>query len=343
MLVALDRPLLPAAELRVEVAFTDRPSGNVRDSLHARLSKAEGMMRVADWFPVLSDGHGLRNPGDSQFTAAAASITLDLQTDRRLVVAAPGTRIERRGRHHVYRLEHARDYAFVVAPSLRSLSVTTRDGVRLRVFQPTGAPGKAALRAARRALEAYHDAYGPYPWPELVVAPTPGRWIATESPALVFLGRDQYDRVDVIHHEVAHEWFYALVGNDQLREPWVDEALSTFSERYLLGEHDWSYCSRRPVDTTVYAFPDRFDRWDCGGYVETVYHKGAAMVDGVRRRMGDRAFFATMRSLISDHRFGIVTGRDIVSAWLAGSRDPDALASYLKRFLGRDTLAVGIG
>lgn len=339
MLVPLDRPLVPGDSLRLEISFVDHPSADVRDSLHARLSKAEGMLRAADWFPVLSDGHGLRDPGDSQFTAAATSITLDLVTDRRLVVAAPGRLLERRGRHHVYRLDGARDYAFVVAPHLHTVTTTTRDGVRVRVYYPAGVAGGAALRSARHALEVYDDAFGPYPWPELVVAPTPGGWLATESPALVFLGADRYARADVVRHEVAHEWFYALVGNDQLREPWLDEAFATFGERYLFGPSDRSYCSRRPVDSAVYAFPDTFERWDCGGYVETIYNKGAAMIDGVRRRMGERAFFATMRTFIADNRFGIVTGPDLVQAWLDGSRRPAAIVDHLERYLSRRTMA----
>ena len=28
-----------------------------------------------------------------------------------------------------------------------------------------------------------------------------------------------------VAHEIAHQWFYALVGSDQFRHPWQDEAL----------------------------------------------------------------------------------------------------------------------
>jgi aminopeptidase N len=31
-------------------------------------------------------------------------------------------------------------------------------------------------------------------------------------------------------HELAHQWFYGLVGNNQGRDPWLDEGLATYAE-----------------------------------------------------------------------------------------------------------------
>jgi hypothetical protein len=334
MLVALPGGLDPAAKVTVVVHFSAHPSGDTRDSLRSRLSTGEGMMRVADWYPILSNRHDLRNPGDSQFSVAASSVTLDLTTDRPLAVAAPGTLVERHGLHRVYRLDDARNYAFTVAPRLRTVSTITRDGVRVRVFHPRGVPGRAALREARRALETYDEAYGEFPWPELILAPTPGGWIATEWPSIVFLGTDVYTDADTIHHEVAHQWFYALLGNDQMQAPWLDEAFAEFSTRYFFGEWDRGYCSRRKVDSSVYDFPNTLERWNCDGYVETVYKKGAAMVDGVRARMGTRAFFRSMRTLIRENRFGVITAPIVVSTWERYTARPRHLDTYLRRFLG---------
>ena len=210
-------------------------------------------MRVSDWYPILSNAHGLRNPGDSQVSAAATSITLDLTTDRTLTVAAPGRLVEHRGRRRVYRLENARNHGFVAAPRLRRLSTTTRDGVRVRVFHTKAVSARNArfaLREARRALERYDDAYGPYPWPELIVAPTPGGWIATEWPSIVFMGSQTYGDAEVVHHEVAHQWFYALLGNDQLREPWVERrsrtSASATSSARVTGRSALASASTRP-------------------------------------------------------------------------------------------------
>ena len=144
MRVALDRPLdaRRVAPGRRSSSPTT-PSADVRDSLHARLSKAEGMLRAAVLVPApVGRPRPADNPGDSQFSAAATCIRLDLTTDRQLVVAAPGRLLEARGRHRVYQLDGARDYAFVVAPRLHAVSARTRDGVRVRVFSPDRVAGK---------------------------------------------------------------------------------------------------------------------------------------------------------------------------------------------------------
>jgi len=42
--------------------------------------------------------------------------------------------------------------------------------------------------------------------------------------------------LDVItQHETAHQWFYSLVGNDQAHDPWLDEALATWSQLQVDG------------------------------------------------------------------------------------------------------------
>jgi len=34
----------------------------------------------------------------------------------------------------------------------------------------------------------------------------------------------------VVTHELAHQWFYGLVGDNQGRDPWLDEGLATYAE-----------------------------------------------------------------------------------------------------------------
>ena len=76
----------------------------------------------------------------------------------------------------------------------------------------TGLPARNTLRVARHALEVFDDAYGPYPWPELIVAPYAGGLIADRSPALVFMGVGNYARDDVARDQIAHDMVLRPAG-----------------------------------------------------------------------------------------------------------------------------------
>lgn len=36
-----------------------------------------------------------------------------------------------------------------------------------------------------------------------------------------------------VPHEIAHQWFYAAIGNDSYKEPWLDEGFCEFCEDVL--------------------------------------------------------------------------------------------------------------
>jgi hypothetical protein len=89
------------------------------------------------------------------------------------------------------------------------------------------------LGAEIRALEDFGRRFGPYPWPSLTVGITPGLSGGIEYPAHVMQGPGTTNRT--LPHEVGHQWFYGLVGNDQGRDPWLDEGLATYAEARHLG------------------------------------------------------------------------------------------------------------
>jgi aminopeptidase N len=51
-----------------------------------------------------------------------------------------------------------------------------------------------------------------------------------EYPTITF--QDSFDPgpARATAHEVGHQWFYSLVGNDQARDPWLDEGLATWAQ-----------------------------------------------------------------------------------------------------------------
>jgi len=146
-----------------------------------------------------------------------------------------------------------------------------------------------------------------------------------EYPRMIHLTRDKVDDTYVVYHEVAHQWFYGQLGNDQQREPWLDEGFSDFGARYLMGIGE-NGCSTRPVNSEVFDWEaDRTTGGDwtsCDGYFHAVFYQGTEFLNAVRAAMGDDAFFRAMRRWVAQNRHGFTTGSRLLGH-LTDSTDTD--------------------
>jgi aminopeptidase N len=139
-------------------------------------------------------------------------------------------------------------------------------------------------------------------------------------------------------HEIAHQWWFGLVGDDQAVEPWLDEALSVYSERIYYeynypnyGDWWWNFrvnffSPSGYVDSSVYEFAT------FRAYVNAVYLNGANFLDDVRNRVGDDAFFAFLRDYAASYSRGRATTSDFFAVLRRHSdRDLSGLMStYLQ-------------
>jgi aminopeptidase N len=102
-------------------------------------------------------------------------------------------------------------------------------------------------------------------------------------------------------HEMAHQWWYARVGNDPATNPWLDEAMATYSE-YIFFEQfypslkDWwwdfrvnSHSPTGYVDSTIYQFTTIRE------YINAVYLRGVRMLHAIRTDIGTEPFFELLR------------------------------------------------
>jgi hypothetical protein len=328
--VSLGRTVYPGQTAVISFRFALRASSAISTSLEARLSKANGIMQVSHWFPVVSSGHGLRYPGDSQYTRTARKIRLELTTDSIGVkVAAPGRRLSLVGRVHVYEMEYTRDFAFAASPYYKMVSGSAA-GVTVGSFYTSG-NGSAALQTAMSALVRFESLLGQYQWPRFIVAQSPRGSSGNEFPGIIFVGGPLMANREVVAHEVAHQWWYAMAGNDQLREPWLDEGLAEFSAAYFYGSLH-SYNSIRPLNSSVYDFPAvpaNLTSGDPNSYDQTVYFKAARFLNSLRIQMGSSAFWGAMRALFAANRNGIMTTREFYDTFARYG----ASTTYMRSFL----------
>ena len=90
-------------------------------------------------------------------------------------------------------------------------------------------PSREVARELARAMRVHSARFGVFPYERLVAAVVPDLRGGVEFPGAMLLGDGQAIGDPTGSHEVAHEWWYGLVGANQARSPWLDEAFATYA------------------------------------------------------------------------------------------------------------------
>jgi len=205
----------------------------------------------------------------------------------------------------------ARDVS-VVAGDFTTAERTTPDGVRVTVgVLPDGdLPLDRLADWTVQAIADLEARFGAFPYRTLTVPLLPDYGGGIEYPSSIQLAAP--DR-DVLVHEVAHMWFYGMVGDDQFRDPWLDEAFATYAESvdFPTSARDVQRALRIPGG--VGASIDQFK--DDGRYFDVVYGKGSAALLAARDAAGAAAFDQAMRCYIDANAWTIATPADVGAAF----------------------------
>ncbi|MGH9003886.1 MAG: M1 family aminopeptidase, partial [Acidimicrobiia bacterium] len=225
-------PAGQATEARID--FRLFMPGAVND----RVAQVGRSLRLGSILPVLSwvrGGGWQTSPAVDAFAEAAATEVADWDVT---VTAPPGFTTLATGTETSpgrFVAEAVRDWAATVAP-MRVAEAPAQGGrTTVAVGVAEGSAGDPATLAARVAgtIDSLAARFGEYPYPRLSLAVTGSLTGGIEFPTHIHLGSG----VPNIHlvHEVAHQWFYGVVGNDQYAHPFLDEALATYAEARVVG------------------------------------------------------------------------------------------------------------
>ncbi len=303
--------ILPAgatAKVRVQYRSTLRSSLSGSNWL---FTKVNGIVDAYRWIPWVSRDTPFTRPnhGDPFVTPVSPSVKVRVETDRKLVIASTADRVSvsANGLTQWFEAKNVRDVTITAAPDFRTRSVVV-GSVRVRYYYRSGANAAAILDAAADSVRAYQSRLGTYPYPTFKVVQSAGGY-GMESPGLIWIpyGIGSANLRYLVSHETAHQWFYGLVGNDQARQPFVDEAAADFMAREILRLRRSSRCATGVLDKTIYGYSS-----SC--YYEIIYIQGGNLLNEARRRMGSTAFWTALRKYVADHRYGLVGTTTLLKA-----------------------------
>jgi hypothetical protein len=314
--VPLPTPLPPNGQVNLviqyELNIPIKQKGNTFGWLSYQTNLTEWYPFVVPYDPV--NGWTLHDfmPWGEHLTYDSADFEINLRfadPSSAPIVAAPALP-ESNGEWTRYRLNGARTFALSMSREfLLTESAVGSVVVRSYYFAGNEDAGAKLSYVATQVVGLFDPLFAPYPYPVINVVELDYN-DGMEYDGLCFLSSSFYDGYDGTSqnnlvvlgvHEMAHNWWFGLVGNDQAMEPWLDEAMSVYSERIFFeytnpGIVDWWWQFRVNyfgpsgwVDTDIYnggTFRD---------YTDAVYFNGATFLEDLRIRIGDQAFYAFIK------------------------------------------------
>ncbi|NTU83519.1 MAG: M1 family metallopeptidase [Chloroflexales bacterium] len=212
------------------------------------------------------------------------------------------------------------------------------DGITVRVLSRRDGrvPEEVARKILARATQALATAtarYGPYPYRALtfcVLEAGRGSSDAREYSGFILLLLDHgYSATthEDVAHEVGHQWFYGMVGNDIYRDPWLDEGLAQYTTFVVIQQWDGAAAANAYFSAEIAELAARsryslrpansYPSWS--SYYASVYGRGGMFVAALRAQVGDEAFFAGLRQYVEHSHYGIAHPDDLRQALEAAS------------------------
>ncbi|GIG62631.1 hypothetical protein Lfu02_70030 [Longispora fulva] len=314
--VTLPAPLAKGASGSVSfdlsIAVPDGSDRFGRDGAYSFVGNALPVLAVRDAAGWHLDPY--TNNGESFYTLAS-DFTVVLDHPSALRIPATGTSTTAPGGTGrtvtTATAKKVRDFAWAAGPFSTS-SVTSPGGVTVRTWWTSGITASAAAGAqatAAAAMDGHASRFGAYPYGEVDVVLHSNFWFGgMEYPGVVFT------QATAVTHELGHQWFYGIVGDDEYANPWLDEAFTDYATDLQDGI-DGAGCSIS-WESAAEKLTNSMGYWDQHStrYATVVYGYGKCTLHDLRRVLGDTAMANLMREYAQAHWYGVSTTAEFKAA-----------------------------
>ncbi len=388
--LTLPRPLEPGGRAHFEIEFRVRVP-----RIFSRLGHEGDHYEITQWYPkiVVYDGRGWHPDGyhrDGEFYGDYGEFDVWITLPEHFTVAATGSlvgppselaRLDKlasgvqdppAGRSGEaagsapgtktlhYRAERVHDFAWFADPRFE-LRRGQQGNARIEVYSlpEHRRDWQPAIALVQDALEWYGREYGVYPYPQMTLVDGLG-YGGMEYPTLAVVQHQGPDFLRlfewVVCHETGHQWFYGLVGTDEMNEAWLDEGVVSYSELHRFEDRHgrsgnitrwpsgWNWLPKidarwvelvqyhrladigreEPILQPSYAFER--------GYFILAYAKAGGVLMTLHGALGDSLFDEVMRTYVREWSFKHPRTEDFiaVASRLCGCDLNDYFAGFMR-------------
>ena len=195
-----------------------------------------------------------------------------------------------------------------------------------------------AMLYSINSLQLFNETFGIYPYPTLNIVESHGNYGGMEYPCQIYVSHSLTGRINqgstseyylelVFAHEIAHQWWYQLVGVDEVDQGFLDEGLAVWSHNYYGEEYhgSWEFFQiqkykdyirtyyhetgeNNKINQTLYDFEDD------SVYYYTAYYKTPLLLQKLRVFLGDDIFFDGLRSFFETSAYENVFLTDFIQS-----------------------------
>ncbi len=347
MRIPFETPLGVSESIIIKIDFLTTAPTEL-DSNYGILASTEGVLALAHAYPMVAvyddEGWNIDIPsaqGDVSYLDMS-SYFVRVNAPKDLVLVTSGNEITRKSEGDsqtvLYAAPLSRDFYLATSKSYVHIQKDFGDYV-INSYAPANLEEGAekAIEFATSSLELFSEQFAPYPYTEFDIVATPTYALGIEYPGMTAINMDLFDfdgekygasteiyLESTIVHEVGHQWFYNMVGNDQLDEPWLDESLV----QYIT----WQYYLTRYGKGGGAGFAQSLDgRWrrvdhaqvplglSVGEYSESeysaiIYGRGAFFFEALEEEMGEKTFDAFLADYTQSQLWNIASTESLRDA-----------------------------
>jgi Peptidase family M1 domain len=258
--VALPTAVAPGEEIALRVRW----QAHVPRTF-ARTGAIGNYYFIAQWFPkvaVFEGDHWVAHQfhANTEFYSDYGRYDVRMTVPTGWVLGATGLEQRRTNNgdgtttHHYFQ-DDVHDFAWTTSPSYvehrRTFRHASLPSVQMRLLMQPEHAGQEDRHfdATAAALRYYGEWYGPYPYGHITIVDPAYQSGAggMEYPTLFTAGtnwlapRESNTPESVTVHEAGHQFWYGMVGNNEVEHAWMDEGLNMFSEARTLWTTDRPY------------------------------------------------------------------------------------------------------
>ena len=325
-------------------------------NINHRFGYGENTINIANFYPIacvyengdfFTEGY---NANGDPFYSEIANYNVNITYPSNLKIAHTGTEKNKTETDYQFeqdkiikcdkvniKAEKVRDFAFVLSEKFNIVQ-TKEEDTNIFYFYYKDQNPQTSLQTAVDSLKTFNKLFGKYPYETLSVVESNFVHGGMEYPNLVYISdaiADYSDYQNVIIHEIAHQWWYNLVGSNAFNNGWQDEGLTDYSTA-LFYEKNPSY--NRSKDTMIlnavknYSFfvdvySSVYGKLDTSmtrplddyptspEYVYIAYVKSMLMFDSLRNLIGDEDFFKGLNLYFDTYCYKIANPHQLIECF----------------------------